>query len=415
MEKSMTMRIEEHASRIRTEEKDYFVTIEKEAALAQAKGGASGFLAAVDDNILMKDSLSAAGSKMMAQFKPPYGATVVDRLKAAGTVILGKTRVPELGIDGPLATSYRDPADSDTSGDTLYGGPAAVAAGYCDLALCADVCGNMGREAAKTGVSFIKPTYGMVSRFGLVAYASSMEQIGVVSGSVEGAFKGLASIAGYDKNDGTCYPEATYVYKADGTDLSGLKIGILGDFLPEGEEGGAEGINSFAEKLSTLGAPCEQAAFPLHQAVAPVGYIIASAEGSNNLSRFDGVKFGYRPAEYKGVDDLYVKTRTEGFGTEAKIGIMMGAYVLSKEQYEKYYMKAMQVRRLIRDALANLLKSYDCLLLPAGTALANLAGNPALSMAGGVQLIAGAFDENTLLRIGACVQAAGGSGKEGLK
>lgn len=370
--------VREKIAQIRDEGMTHFISIEEERAIEQGKGYISAVYAAVDDNILT-DSLSSAGSRMLDNFKPPYCATVVSRLRDKGYVILGKTMVPEFGI-------------AEKGEYSLYGGPKAVAAGYCDVSLSSDSLGMMGAAASEAGVYYIKPTYGTVSRYGLVAYASSMDQIGVASRSVNKAFETLSIISGYDKNDGVTYPTKQYEYESGEEGVRGLKVALVDN--PVGK------MDKFIDKFRTDGGICETVEFRFNETLEAVAYIIAAAEGSNNLSRFDGVKFGCRAKEHKGIDDLYVKTRTEGFGTDAKITILMGAYVLSRDNYERYYMKAMKVRRLISEAVHKLLNSFDCILLPAGTPLANLTGDPALSMPEGVQLITGAFNENILLRLG---------------
>ncbi|MGI6752630.1 MAG: amidase [Anaerovoracaceae bacterium] len=364
-------------SRIRSEGADYFVFVDEERAVNRVMDGASGFHFCVDDNI-MTSCLSGAGSKMLTGFIPPYCATVVERLEAGGNIMLGKTGVPEFGIG--------------ISQGTAYSGPKAIAAGFCRICLSSESFGQMGKAASDAGVYFIKPAYGTVSRFGLVAYASSMEQIGVVADSVEMAFEGLRFIAGYDYRDGATHPIEKYEYEDRGDEIEGVKIAILEDF------GSIE--KSVLDRYLKDGATCEPVSFPLHNVVDSVAYVIGSAEGSHNLSRFDGVRFGFRSSDYKGVDDLYVNTRTEGFEMETKINILMGAFVLTGENYDRYFVKAMKLRRRIKDQISSMLESYDCILIPSGTPLANLTGEPALSMPGGLQLITKTFNESILFSLG---------------
>jgi len=316
---------------------------------------------AVDENILIKDEICAAGSKMLYNFKSPYSATIVDRIKAAGMTIVCQTKTGEFGIE----TEEKETA--------AY----AVATGLADVALGIDVDGVAYKSAAKNNVVYIKPTYGTVSRFGVVANVSSVDQIGVYAKNLDDGFEVLSVISGYDKNDGTSYPTEKYEYTANGIDLKSLKI-----------------LKTEIDELKYA------------EDIAQVYLIISAAEFSGNISRFDGLKFGYRTENFKSYDDIIINSRSESFTTETKLKALMGTYVLSEDQFEKYYFKAMQVRRLIKQELGELFKQYDCVILPTcdkAIALANLTGCPAIIIDGKI-IIAKEFDENKLFALGRSMQ-----------
>ena len=322
---------------------------------------------AVENNILIKDWVCTAGSKMMDNFVSPISATVYEKITAVGAEVI-QAQVSEFGISNPLKDNL-----------PKNGGVEAVKNGECEVALCSDYNGAVRNNAQNAGICFVKPTYGTVSRFGLVSFAQSMEQIGVAAKSVEDAFDVLSAIAGYDSKDGTSYQTEKYEYFSKEEDLNGLKIANLND-----------------------------TDFEFSEVINDVSYIISCAEGSNNLSRFDGVKFGYRSEQARNVEELYVNTRSEGFEFDTKIADIMGAFVLSQEQYEKYYVKAMKVRGLMKESIDRLFEKYDCLILPSEySSLANLTGSPAMTVSCGdktVQLMAKQFNENVLLRVGKCFQ-----------
>ena len=332
---------------------------------------------AVDENILIKDEICAAGSKMLYNFKSPYSATVVDKIKAAGMTISCRSKTGEFG--------------NDTEKDETQTAAYSVNAGLVDVALGIDVDGVAYKSAVKNNIIYIKPTYGTVSRFGVVANVSSVDQIGVYAKNFDDGFAVLSAIAGHDKNDGTTYPAEKYEYNAykDKTDLKSLKTLELNlsDF-------------KYADYL------------------AQVYYIISAAEFSNNISRFDGLKFGYRSENFKSYDDIIINSRSETFTAETKIKALIGTYVLSEDQFEKYYFKAMQVRRLIKQELDEIFRQFDLVILPVSadaqcaplqnnayyenlqySALANLTGCPAI-IVNGMQIIAKEFDENKLFAFG---------------
>ncbi|MCL1857987.1 MAG: amidase family protein [Oscillospiraceae bacterium] len=312
---------------------------------------------AIDDNILIKDEICTAGSKMLYNFKSPYSATVVDKIKAAGMEIVCQSKIGEFG--------------GETARDETKTAAYAVSNGLADTALGIDVDGAAYRSAIKNNVIYIKPTYGTVSRFGVVANVSSVDQIGVYARNFDDGFKVLEVIAGYDKNDGTTYPTEKYEYNADLVDIKSLK---------------------------SIDSPD----FKLNDYLASVYCIISAAEFSGNIARFDGLKFGYRTENFKSYDDIVINSRSESFTTGTKIKSLMGTYVLSEEQFEKYYLKATKIRRLIKQELDEIFKQYDVIiLLPCYKAvtLANLTGCPAI-IVNGKLIIAKEFDENKLFALG---------------
>jgi len=311
---------------------------------------------AIDENILIKDEICAAGSKMLYNFKSPYSATVVDKIKTAGMTVSHKSKTGEFG--------------NETDGENAA---YAVKTGLSDVALGIDVDGAAYRSAVKNNVVYIKPTYGTVSRFGVVANVSSVDQIGVYAKNLDDGFAALSIIAGYDKNDGTSYPIEKYEYKTNDIDVKALKKLELN-------------VDEF--KYSDY--------------LTQVYLIISSAEFSGNISRFDGLKFGYRSEKFKNVNDLIIHSRSESFTTETKIKALMGTYVLSEGQYDKYYYKATQIRRLIKQELDEIFRQYDCVVLPPcdkAVALVNLTGCPAVITDGKI-IMAKEFDENKLFAFG---------------
>ena len=335
---------------------------------------------AVDDNIFMKTKRATAGSRMLYNFMPPVDSTVVERLKNAGFSDITTTISNEFGIS--LTGSF--------------GCVDAVASGEADIGIGCDISGAIRKEASKKGVFFIKPTYGTVSRFGLVSTAPSMEQIGVVFKDIDDGFSVLSVISGFDKRDGTLAENEKYSFPATDSDISGLKIAEPGEW---------------EEQLSCF------------DFVPDVFYTIASAETSNSLARFDGVKFGYRTEKYRNLEDIYKKSRAEGFSFETKLMILSGMRALTKENYEAYN-AALFKRGVIKFSTEEAFKCYDALKMPAEraksedpflsfcesyknlrySALPNITGCPALAMPGGVQFMAKAQGENTLYKIGKSMQ-----------
>ncbi|MCL2747266.1 MAG: amidase family protein [Oscillospiraceae bacterium] len=350
-----------------------------------------GDAVALEDSIMQKGQPVTAGSKMLENFISPLDATVVERLRGQGVAIVGRARMTEFGV-------------ARISGDRpegISGAVDAVADGSARWALCNDVFGINRRLAAQNGVCYIHPTYGTVSRYGLVHLASSMDQIGVVCRNAEDGFALLGRIAGKDANDGAMFPEARYDYASTGKDITvGLPEAVIG------RAGTAQkaALREFAGRFR--GAAVQIPLFPL---VKQVMYILASAEISSNLTRYDGIKFGYQAPRYRSLKELYTNTRTEAFGLDAKLAAIMGTMFLSQGYYTRYYDKAMRLRRLVKESLT--FAGYDVLALPCAIgddpyenlslyALAPLAGLPSLvfpQQRQGIQLIAAARNENALL------------------
>ena len=346
---------------------------------------------ALEDSIMLKGGLTTAGSKILANFISPLDAAVVTRLLNKKIAIAGKTKMNEFGIGGVSAERP----------DNITGAVKAVADNAVSFSLCNDVFGIYRRQAAQNGICYIHPTYGTVSRFGLIPLASSMDQIGVVCKNLTDGFKLLSIIAGNDHRDGAMFPEKSYEYNK--TEKK-LKVGIPVSVAAKADETVQKSINSFAGKFQSKDIDLEY--FDICKQVM---FILSSAEISSNITRYDGVKFGYRSPKYKGVNDLYINTRTEALGLEAKLMSIMGAMALSRDYYLPYYDKAMKARSLIKKAIK--FEEYDIIILPAAIpgspydnlplyALAPLAGLPSVSFnykGGAVQLIAGVRDENALL------------------
>ena len=320
----------------------------------------------LEDSIMQKGKPCTAGSNMLSNFSSPFDATVVTKLKDAKVQILGKTVMNEFGV-----------AQMDSEKEPLAGAVSAVASDYCDAALCNDYFGTVKRQAACNGLYYIQPTYGTVSRFGLIAAAASMDQIGIVCKTLKTGFEILSIIAGHDEKDGAMFPEKEYTYTP-------------------------------SEEAIVMGENIE---LPYFETYGQVHYILSCAELSNNINRFDGIKFGYRSPNFRTLNDLYLNSRTEGFDIDVKLAAIMGSMVLSKDQYLPYYDKAMRIRRLIQESLS--FDSYNVLAMPAVSgevltqnahmALPVLAGLPSLTMPykeGVIQFIVKAKGENILYAAG---------------
>lgn len=359
---------------------------------------------AVDENIMIKDEICTAGSKMLYNFKPPYSATVVDKIKNAGMTISYKSKIGE----------FTGVAHSQNEETAAY----AVNNGLADAALGIDVDGVAYRSAVKNDIVYIKPTYGTVSRFGVVANVSSIDQIGVYAKNFDDGFSILSLIAGHDKNDGTSYPTEKYEYAVDAVDLKSLKVTKINNLCGDSEK-------SIEEKIKNTGLTINQIDFKYLDYLAQVYLIISSAEFSANISKYDGIKYGYRTENFKNVNDMITNSRSESFTLGTKIKSLMGTYVLSEEQFEKYYYKATQLRRLIKQELDEIFKQSDFIIMhisdfssgsfnPNGyynnlkfTALSNLTGCPSIvvpvSKQHGVQIMAKQFDENKLFALGKAI------------
>lgn len=378
---------------------------------------------AVDDTILVKGTPATAGSKMLEKFVPLFSAEAVERLEKAGYAIAGKTNVGEFGLDLMGETSY---FSATTVNGNLAGAAAAlVAEGKVKGALCVDLNGAPRRAAAVSGVDFIKPTYGTVSRYGVIACACSGEQIGVTAANADDAKEILSVIAGHDSKDGTSLPAEKYEYSTN-EDVSSMKICIVKELYEAADDAVKANIDEYAESLKKLGATVETVSLDIVSQAQTAWQILMSAETTNNLSRFDGVKYGYRAAEYKNIDELYVKSRSEAMGFLAKATIIYGSDVLAKAKYEKCYDKSLRIRRIVCDKVREILASYDAILAPACgkaeykpydaldafekvfeeslfTAIPSITGMPAM-VTKGVQLMADSFKENVLLSIAKSVE-----------
>lgn len=405
--------------------------------------------------VTIKDALSTegmpttAGSRILEGFVPIFDAFAVQRLKEAGAIILGKNNMDEFamgsGTENSAYGACHNPWDtSRVPGGSSGGSAASVAAGQCFASLGSDTGGSIRQPAALCGCVGLKPTYGRVSRYGLIAYGSSLDQVGPLARSVEDCARILAVIAGHDDRDDTCDPRPVEDYVAaarEGTargSMQGMRLGLPAQFYGDGL---APEVRSACQRAidaaRAAGAEVVDVDLPHTRAAIATYYIIAMAEASSNLARFDGVRYGRRAADLTNLQDLYVRSRSEGFGQEVKRRIMLGTYVLSSGYYDAYYRKAAQVRRLIRDEYAAALTQCDALLCPVSPVTAwklgentadplqmylmdaytlslNLAGLPGLSlpvgrgeesgMPVGMQLLGRAFDEAGLLRMGAALE-----------
>lgn len=379
---------------------------------------------AVDDMILIKGVQSAAGSRILEGYKPVFSAEVVTRLEDKGYVISGKTQVGEFGLD--LVGEFSYFADKEES---LKGAAASlIAKGEIRAALGVDMNGAPRRAAALSGVDFLKPTYGTVSRFGIISCAASGEQLGVYSDNVKNVGEIMKVIAGHDEKDGTSLGEATYDYSTE-VSVAGKKVCIIKELLEKADDGTRQRVNAFAEKLRQNGVIAEEISCDLFDIANTAWQILMTAETCNNVSRFDGVKYGHRAAEYKNIDELYVNSRTEGFNFLTKSVILYGSDVLSKDRYDDCYGKSLKVRRVVAESFGELMKSYDAILTPVCskseyktydiseafetvfnesvfTSVANLIGIPAL-VSGKVQLMGKHFSDSVLLSLAGCAERVG--------
>lgn len=426
-----------------------FITLNKENAYEQAEvlqkeidnGNIASALAgvpiAVKDNICTKGINTTCASKILDGFVPTYEATAVEKLKAAGMIIIGKTNMDEFAMGSTTETSYfgptKNPADlNHVPGGSSGGSCAAVAANEAPIALGSDTGGSIRQPSSFCGVTGLKPTYGAVSRYGLIAYGSSLDQIGPIAKDVRDCAAMLEIIAGKDDRDSTSVKMDDYDFIGVlGESVQGLKIGIPTEYFGEGLQGSVkEAIYNVAEVLKKNGAVVEEFSLGMLEYAIPAYYVIASAEASSNLERFDGVKYGYRAENYDGLHDMYKKTRSQGFGSEVKRRIMLGSFVLSSGYYDAYYLKALRTKALIKKSFDKAFESYDIILAPAapttapgiGESLAdpiqmylgdiytvsvNLAGLPGISVPCGkdenglpigVQMIGDCFSEKTLFK-----------------
>jgi aspartyl-tRNA(Asn)/glutamyl-tRNA(Gln) amidotransferase subunit A len=427
-----------------------YVTQTKEAALQQAAGldaklkgwrktsPLTGMPLAIKDNLCTEGVTTTCSSRMLQDFIPPYDATVIGKLRAQDYVLLGKTNLDEFAMGSSTEHSAFGPSRNPWNlhcvpGGSSGGSAAAVAADECVAALGSDTGGSIRQPAAFCGVVGLKPTYGRVSRYGLVAFASSLDQVGPITKDVPDAALLLGVIAGHDPMDSTSadLPVPDYTKALRKKDLKKLTVGVPVEFFAEGLDPEVEqAVRAAIEELKSLGGTIKEIHLPRTDAAVAVYYVIATAEASSNLARYDGVKFGLRAKETKDLLDLYTKTRQEGFGPEVKRRIMLGTYALSSGYYDAYYGKAQAVRTLICQDFREAFNEVDLIATPVTptpafklgeksedplqmylsdiyTISVNLAGLPAISVpcgfskAGlpiGMQLIGRAFEEETLLR-----------------
>ncbi len=379
---------------------------------------------AVDDTILVKDAVASAGSHILEGFKPLFSAEAVTRLEDKGYAVAGKTQVGEFGLDLVGEFSYYGKQE-----DELKGAAASlIAKGEVKAALGVDMNGSPRRAAALSGVCFLKPTYGTVSRYGIISCASSGEQMGVYAGNADGVKEIMEVIAGHDEKDGTSLKTETYEYNTD-MEVAGKKVCIVKELLAKADEDVRKNVEAFAEKLRANGVVVDEISLDIFDAANTTWQILMTAETCNNVSRYDGVKYGHRAAEYKNIDELYVNTRTEGFNFLTKAVILYGSDVLSKNRYDDCYGKSLKVRRVVADKFEELMKEYDAVLTPVCSksaykaydiseafetvykesvfsAVANLIGTPAL-VSGGVQLMGKHFSESVLLSLAKSTERAG--------
>ena len=428
-----------------------YITVSRNEALKQAgklqaefDDGAelpplAGIPAAIKDNMCTEGIPTTCASKILKDFIPPYNATVVEKLAEQKTVLLGKLNMDEFAMGGSTENSYfkqtRNPWNTErVPGGSSGGAAAAVAGGEAVFTLGSDTGGSIRQPAAFCGVVGLKPTYGAVSRYGLVAFASSLDQIGPLTKDVTDCALVLNAIAGHDSMDSTSAPVKHPDYaKALINDVKGMKIGIPKEYIGEGINGEVKkAVLDAADVFKKLGAICEECSLPVTEYAIPAYYLVSSAEASSNLARYDGIKYGYRAEKYTDLLDLYKQTRSEGFGPEVKRRIMLGTYALSSGYYDAYYKKALQVRTLIRKGFDEAFSKFDLVLGPTApttaykigekvddplamylgdiyTVSANIAGLPGLvlpcgfdtdGMPIGLQLIGKPFDESLLLRAG---------------
>ena len=425
-----------------------YVTIDKEGALKRAEevqkmvddgtllSPLAGVPVAIKDNMCTKGTRTTCSSKILENFVPTFTSEAVLNLEKAGAVIIGKTNMDEFAMGSTTETSYygvtRNPWNlRHVPGGSSGGSCAAVAAGECAYALGSDTGGSIRQPSSFCGVTGIKPTYGTVSRYGLIAYGSSLDQIGPIAKDVTDCATILETIASHDVKDSTSVEREYDFTSALTDDVKGMKIGIPRDYFGDGLSADVkEQILNAVKVLEEKGAVVEEFDLSLVKYAIPAYYIIADAEASSNLARFDGVKYGYRTEEYEGLHNMYKKTRSEGFGAEVKRRIMLGSFVLSSGYYDAYYLKALRTKALIKQAFDKAFAKYDMIVAPAAPTTApelgkslsdpmkmylsdiytisvNLAGLPGISipvgkdskgLPVGMQLIGDCFQEKKIIQ-----------------
>ena len=411
--------------------------VQKKIEAGELTGPLAGVPVAIKDNMCTEGILTTCSSKILGNFVPTYSSEAVKKLEEAGVVLIGKTNMDEFAMGSTTETSAygvtRNPHNTDhVPGGSSGGSCAAVAAEECSFALGSDTGGSIRQPSSFCGVTGIKPTYGTVSRYGLIAYGSSLDQIGPVAKDVTDCATILEAISSYDKKDSTSVQREDLDFtSALVKDVKGMKIGIPKDYFGEGLDPQVkEAVLKAAKVLEEQGAIVEEFDLSLVEYAIPAYYVIASAEASSNLSRFDGVKYGYRTKEYEGLHNMYKKTRSEGFGPEVKRRIMLGSFVLSSGYYDAYYLKALRTKALIKKAFDEAFSKYDVILSPAAPTTApkigeslkdpikmylgdiytisvNLAGLPGMTVPCGkddkglpigVQLIGDCFQEKKIIK-----------------
>lgn len=432
-----------------------FISTNKEAALSEAalvdergvdaNNVLDGIPVAIKDNIVTKEGKTTAASKMLEDFTSVYDATVVDKVKDAGMIIVGKTNLDEFAMGGTTETSQlqntKNPWNTTkVPGGSSGGSAAVVAAGMVPVSLGTDTGGSIRQPAAFTNLVGIKPTYGTISRYGVIAFASSLDQVGPMTRTVKDNAVMLNALSGKDEKDGTSAELNVDYTEKIGQEIKGLKIGMPKEFFDaDGLQSDVlEVVNAAAQKLKEMGAELVEVSIPNFKYSVPAYYAIASAEASSNLQRFDGIRYGHSASEAKNLEELYVKSRTQGFGSEVKKRIILGGISLGVDHYEELYGKATKVRTLIREDIETALETVDVIMGPSITSTAptlgsvdekdsaeeymddiltvaaNLTGVPALNIPAGfsndlpvgMQLIGNYFDEATLYQIGHAFEQA---------
>mgnify|MGYP000606269305 CR=1 FL=1 len=403
----------------------------------QLTGPLAGVPVAIKDNMCTRDKLTTCSSKILGNFYPTYSAEAVINLEKAGAVIIGKTNMDEFAMGSTTETSFYGPTKNPWNKEYVPGGSsggscAAVAAEECSYALGSDTGGSIRQPSSFCGVVGLKPTYGLVSRYGLVAFASSLDQIGPITKDVYDSAMLLNLIAGHDEKDTTSSNRKKIDYtKCLKNDVKGLKIGVPKEFFGEGiNEEVKQSLEKAIQTYRDLGAEIEEFSLDVAQYSLATYYIVACAEASSNLGRFDGIRYGYRTKEFKNLKELYKKSRSEGFGPEVKRRIILGTYVLSSGYYDAYYKKAQQVRTLVMNEFNKAFEKYDVILTPTSPTVAfdigsksnnplemyladictvsvNIAGLPGMSIPCGIdsnglpigmQIIGNKFSEETIIK-----------------
>ena len=421
--------------------------IDQRRAKGEALPPLAGVPCGIKDNICTKGIPTTCASRMLEHFVPPYNATVMERLNQQGAVMLGKLNMDEFAMGSSTENSYfkvtRNPRDlSRVPGGSSGGSAAAVAAGEAAFTLGSDTGGSIRQPAAFCGVVGMKPTYGLVSRYGLIAFASSLDQIGPLTKTVYDNAMVLEAICGHDPKDSTSLPDSSLNMTRDiAQGVKGMRFALPKEYFSEALSPEiAAAIRAAAHRLETLGAQVDEVSLGNLDFALPAYYVISSAEASSNLARFDGVKYGFRAQNVTEIHDLYKETRSQGFGSEVKRRIMLGSFVLSAGYYDAYYKKALQVRSLLKQSFDTLFETYDAVLSPVAPTTAyklgektqdplemylgdvytvpiNIAGLPALSLPCGtdsqglpigMQLIGKPFSEPTLYRAGFAFETEGG-------